>query len=148
MTENVHFQLRTFLAKTPEQSQDSVWLYYKLIGVQGAVTNPSNTDGTDYFLANLVTETNEILRSFSGSLDADEGTINPKNTNIRQATHAYTGGGCKGCHGNAQIGPNQEPGTPKLDPDSLIASDFSFITQQAPFGGIPDAINQPLAKEN
>ncbi len=144
VTDQVHFQLRTQLAMDQSGPQDSVWLHYKLIGVQGAATNPSNTDGTDYFLANLVTETNEILRSFSGTLDAENGTINPQNTNLRVGQTAYTGGGCKGCHGNAQVGPKQQPGAKPLNPMKKIASDFSFITQQAPFGGIPDAINQPL----
>ena len=126
--------------------KESVWLYYKLIGVQGSATDPSDTEGTDYFLANIVTETNEALRSFSGTLDAKTGVIDPQNTNIRKGPTAYTGGGCKGCHGNAQVGPIVEPGTPAPKSSTLIASDFSFITQGAPFGGMPDAINQPLLK--
>ena len=105
--------------------------------------NATDPSKTDYFLANIVTETNEALRSFSGTLDADNGTINPQNTNLRVGTTALTGGGCKGCHGNAQVGPLIEAGAPI--PDPLIASDFSFITQGAPFD-VPDAINQPLLK--
>jgi len=148
VTDEVHFQLRSLLAKDKAGPQDSVWLYYKLIGVQGAATNPTNTEGSDYFLANLVTETNEILRSFSGTLDAKNGTIDPKNPNIQVGHTSYTGGGCKGCHGNAQVGPIQQQGAAPLSADKKIASDFSFITQNAPFGGIPDAINQPLKADD
>ena len=144
VTDDVHFELRTQLAKDSAGPQDSVWLYYKLIGVQGAATNPGDTEATDYYLANLVTESNEILRSFSGTLDAEKGTIKPKNTNLRVGHMSYTGGGCKGCHGNAQVGPAQEAGAAPLSANDKIASDFSFITQMAPFGGIPDAVNQPL----
>ncbi len=146
VTAQVHLQLRQLLAANGQS--DSVWLYYKLIGVQGAATNPSNTEGTDYFLANIVTETNEILRSFSGTLDNTTGTINPQNTNLRKGHTAYTGGGCKGCHGNAQVGPLVQKGMPSPAQSTLIASDFSFITQNAPFDGVPDAINQPLLKSN
>lgn len=144
VTSQVHLQLRQLLAAN--QQSDSVWLYYKLIGVQGSATNPSDTGATDYFLANLVTETNEVLRSFSGTLDNNTGTINPQNTNLRKGHEAFVGGGCKGCHGNAQVGPLVEKGKPAPNPSTLIASDFSFITQNAPFDGVPDAINQPLLK--
>ncbi len=145
VTSQVHLQLRQLLADNG--LSDSVWLYYKLIGVQGAATDPSDTEGTDYFLANIVTETNEALRSFSGTLNNNTGTINPQNTNLRKGQTAFTGGGCKGCHGNAQVGPTVTAGSPTPDPSTLIASDFSFITQNAPFDGEPDAINQPLLKE-
>jgi hypothetical protein len=148
VTAEVHNQLREQLAMNSSGPQDSVWLYYKLIGVQGAATNPTNTEGTDYFLANLATETNEILRSFSGTLNAQKGTIDPQNTNLRVGHTAYTGGGCKGCHGNAQVGPIQQAGGAPLSASQKIASDFSFITQNAPFGGIPDAINQPLKADD
>ena len=107
--------------------------------------NATNPSKSDYFLANIVTETNEALRSFSGTLNTDNGTINPQNTNLRVGTTALTGGGCKGCHGNAQVGPLIEAGAPPPDASKLIASDFSFITQGAPFEGEPDAINQRRA---
>ena len=140
VTNTVHLNLRQLLADATPPVSDSVWLYYKLVGVQGTAVNATDPSKTDYFLANIVTETNEALRSFSGTLNTDNGTINPQNTNLRVGTTALTGGGCKGCHGNAQVGPTIEAGAP------FIASDFSFITQGAPFEGVPDAINQPILK--
>lgn len=116
---SVHEQIKTL-------SPNSVWQYYKLIGVQGKPQNNDNT--TDYFLANIVTETNETLRDFSGTLDNDNGTFNPMANNLFQGNKTFVQGGCKGCHGNAQD------------------ADFSFITKNAPFEGTPDVINQPLLK--
>ena len=113
----VHSQIK---AKAP----NSVWQYYQLIGVQG---RPENTGGSnDYLLSNIVTETNEVLRAFSGTLDQVHGTIDPTAVNLRQGNKQYVAGGCKGCHANAQV------------------TDFSFITKNSPFDGDPDAINQSL----
>lgn len=144
VNDQVHLQLRNLLATHDENPNDSVWLNYKLIGVQGEAADSSDTTNSDYFLANIVTETNEILRSFSGTLDKTNGTINPKVFNIHKGVKTYTGGGCKGCHGNAQVGP--APNT-VANKSSAIASDFSFITQDAPIK-TPDGINQPLFKED
>ena len=107
-------------------NSNSVWQYYKLIGVQGHPQNNANT--TDYFLANVVTETNQTLRDFSGTLDTLRGTFNPQAINLYQGKNKIVQGGCKGCHGNAQD------------------ADFSFITKDAPFDGKPDYVNQPLLK--
>jgi hypothetical protein len=123
----------------------SVWQYYKLIGVQGTASNFNQN--IDYYLANIATETNEALRSFAGTLDGTNGTTNPSQTNISKVddtgeTVTYIGGGCKGCHGNAQRGVPM-PGNP-----SVVGSfDFSFITANAPFDGVPDAVNQALLKK-
>ncbi|KGL63813.1 hypothetical protein [Polaribacter sp. Hel1_85] len=105
---------------------NSVWQYYKLIGVQGHPQNNANT--TDYFLSNIVTETNQTLRDFSGTLDNLRGTFNPQAINLYQGKKKIVQGGCKGCHGNAQD------------------ADFSFITKNAPIVDV-DFINQPLLKE-
>ena len=56
---------------------------------------------------------------------------------------AFIGGGCKGCHDNAQEGASPPAGVPGTGKGSF---DFSFITAQAPFEGTPDAVNQPLLK--
>lgn len=101
----------------------SVWQYYKLIGVQGHPQNNANT--SDYFLSNVMTETNQTLRNFSGTLNSN-GTFDPTKINLYQGEKVFVQGGCKGCHGNAQ------------------SADFSFITLNAPFEGEPDFINQPL----
>ncbi len=132
----VHAQI---IAANPE----SVWQYYKLIGVQGPAANFSNDN--DFFLANIVTETNEPLRSFSGSLDNGNGTINPQSINLHKGDETFIGGGCKGCHGNAQTG-IPRPGTDGQPPENVGSYDFSFITANAPFDGVPDAVNQPLLK--
>tara|TARA_R110001632_G_scaffold90844_1_gene194955 strand:+ start:4782 stop:6377 length:1596 start_codon:yes stop_codon:yes gene_type:complete len=118
---DVHKQIKTLNLK-------SVWQYYKLIGVQGHPQNNANT--TDYFLANIATETNQTLRDFSGTLDSNNGTFNPQAINLYQGKKKkIVQGGCKGCHGNAQD------------------ADFSFITKNAPITDV-DFINQPLLKKN
>lgn len=104
----------------------SVWQYYQLIGVQGHPQN--NANSSDYLLSNVMTETNQTLRNFSGTLNAN-GTFDPTKINLYQGDKVFVQGGCKGCHGNAQ------------------KADFSFITLNAPFEGQPDFINQPLLLE-
>ena len=112
---------------------NTIWQYYQLIGVQGAPS--SEQDNDNFFLANIVTETNEVLQKFSGTLN-NNGTKNPHNTNLRVGAHTSVTGGCKGCHGNAQD------------------ADFSFITKNGPFNqdnikySPPDVVNQPLLKDN
>jgi len=103
----------------------SVWKYYKLIGVQGLANGTQDT--TDFELANIVTETNEVLANFVGTLDGLNGVIgNPNGVNVRRGNQTFVQGGCLGCHGNSQ------------------KTDFSFITANAPFEGLPDVVNQPL----
>ncbi|MEP3890319.1 MAG: hypothetical protein ABJN69_07610 [Hellea sp.] len=144
VTDNVHFQLRKVLQANSKT--DSVWFNYQLIGVQGQATNSGfATSESEFALANIVTETNGVLQDFVGTLNAD-GTIDPHNSNIFKGSEKFIGGGCKGCHGNAQVGPHVEFGAAPPPASSLRASDFSFITQNAPFEGKPDAINQPLLK--
>lgn len=119
VTNEVHQQMRAMNSNT-------VWQFYRLVGVQGPASNDQDT--TDFFLSNLLVETNTVLSTFSGTLDTNTGTKDPRKSNIHQGTNKIIGGGCKGCHGNAQ------------------QSDFSFITQNAPFDGLPDVVNQPLRK--
>jgi len=119
VTDEVHRQIKAL-------DPNSVWQYYRLVGVQGPASNDQDT--TDFFLSNLVVETNTVLSTFSGTLDNRNGTKDPRKANIHKGQQLIIGGGCKGCHGNAQ------------------QSDFSFITQNAPFDGLPDVINQPLLK--
>jgi len=103
----------------------SVWQYYQLIGTQGPANG--NQDTTNFLLANIVTETNEVLSNFVGTLDAVNGTIlNSNGVNVHKGRKSFVQGGCKGCHGNSQ------------------KTDFSFITANGPFKGEPDVVNQPL----
>ena len=140
INDEVHRQIQDLLKAN--HLDESVWLYYKLVGIQGHAVDAGIDE--NFFLANIVTETNEVLRSFSGTLNTDTGTINPTQLNIHKGLTSYVGGGCKGCHGNAQVGP--DPASTN-DPLQKISSDFSFITQGAPIT-TPDAINQPLLKKN
>lgn len=119
VTNEVHNQMRAMNSNTP-------WQFYRLVGVQGPASNDQDT--TDFFLSNLLVETNTVLSTFSGTLDTNNGTKDPRKSNIHQGSNLIIGGGCKGCHGNAQ------------------QSDFSFITQNAPFDGVPDVVNQALRK--
>jgi len=143
VNDQAHLQVRQQLASLG--LTDSTWLYYKLVGVQGSPAYPQNTSEVDYFLANITTETNEVLRSFSGILNNATGTIDPQVINLFHGSDSFVMGGCKGCHGNAQVGPAQLSGEAPADQTTLKASDFSFITQNAPITE-PDAINQPLIK--
>jgi len=99
-----------------------------LIGTQGPASN--NQDTTNYLLANIVTETNEVLANFVGTLDKTNGVIaNPNGINVHKGNNSFVMGGCKGCHGNSQ------------------KSDFSFITADGPFDEV-DVVNQPLLIQN
>jgi hypothetical protein len=85
----------------------TVWQYYKLIGVQATPVNgpPSRTalpdDVSYYYLANIVVETNQTLQNFAGSLPLI--TATPfLNLYLNGATGSpFQMGGCQGCHGAA-----------------------------------------------
>jgi hypothetical protein len=85
----------------------TVWQYYKLIGVQATPVNgpPSKTAPPDdlsyYYLANIVVETNQTLQNFAGSLPLI--TATPfLNLYLNGATgNPFQMGGCQGCHGAA-----------------------------------------------
>jgi hypothetical protein len=85
----------------------TVWQYYKLIGVQATPVNgpPSRTAPSDdvsyYYLANIVVETNQTLQNFEGSLPLI--TATPfLNVYLNGATGSpFQMGGCQGCHGAA-----------------------------------------------
>ncbi|HVI49032.1 MAG TPA: hypothetical protein VM802_29470 [Chitinophaga sp.] len=103
-TDYVHGQLK---GKNP----NSVWLNYRLVGVQG---NPSdNSSAFSFYLANYVIESDPPLANFRGS-----GIDSPYNggVNLIYKGKRLSQGGCQGCHGVAQRG----------------GSDFSFLM------GIPD----------
>jgi hypothetical protein len=92
-----------FKAKDP----NTVWQYYKLIGVQGNPVNgppPAGTPIDDlsyYYLANIVVETNQTLQNFTGALDSSTGgTMSFKNIYLKGAAGSpFQMGGCQGCHG-------------------------------------------------
>jgi hypothetical protein len=83
--------------KIREKNPKSVWLNYRLVGVQGNPTNNSNSFG--YFLANYVVESDPTLQDFHGS---GIGKPHDHQSNIYYKGEAITMGGCQGCHGVAQ----------------------------------------------
>ncbi len=90
---------------------NSIWLNYRLVGVQGHPTNDPTS--FSYFLANYVIESDSTLADFHGS---GIGTPHDGGVNLLSDGAFFTMGGCKGCHGVAQI----KSGT-----------DFSFLLDQA-----------------
>ncbi|WP_160717726.1 hypothetical protein [Chitinophaga solisilvae] len=77
---------------------NSIWQYYRLVGVQGNPTNDSTS--FSYFLANYVIESDPTLADFHGS-----SINNPFNYGVNnvQRGRGYRMGGCQGCHGVTQV---------------------------------------------
>jgi hypothetical protein len=92
-----------FKAKDP----DTVWQYYKLIGVQGMPVNgppPDPTASVDdfsyYYLANIVVETNQTLQNFFGQVNSQGVTTKFNNVYLKgKPGSPFQMGGCQGCHG-------------------------------------------------
>ena len=80
---------------------NTIWQYYKLIGVQATPVNgpPAANAPTDdlsyYYLANIVVETNQALQNFTGDGFGDAFQ------NVFLKGTSYQMGGCQGCHGFA-----------------------------------------------
>lgn len=91
-TNFVHRRLRSM-------NPNSIWLNYRLIGVQGTPSMDS-VNTFNYFLANYVVESDPTLSDFHGS-----GIGHPHNglPNTLYRGTKLTMGGCQGCHGVAQI---------------------------------------------
>lgn len=77
---------------------NSVWLNYRLTGVQGTPTGNTNT--SNYFLANYVVESDDTLANFHGS---SIGTPFDNGANTLLTGQLLTAGGCQGCHGVTQL---------------------------------------------
>jgi hypothetical protein len=93
--------------KLKSMNPNSIWLNYRLIGVQAKPTMDSTS--FNYFLANYVVESDPTLNDFHGS-----GIGHPNNglaNNLYRGTK-LTMGGCQGCHGVAQL---------------TLGTDFSFL---------------------
>ncbi|MFL0805139.1 MAG: hypothetical protein K6L81_15610 [Agarilytica sp.] len=115
VTQNVHKQLGAL-------NKQSVWLNYRLIGVQANITEswgakPSgkSLQGPNHFMANHVIESDAFLGNFFGpgfgSNPFPSGS-NGNGDNIALNGNTYNMGGCKGCHGVAQ---------------TSFGTDFSFL---------------------
>ena len=87
------------------QAPNTVWQYYKLVGVQampmdGPPPSQASSDTNSYYyLANIVVETNQTLQNFFGQ--APTGVTEAlKNVYLNgTAGSPFQMGGCQGCHG-------------------------------------------------
>ncbi len=113
----------TALAK---QNPDSIWLNYRLIGVQANITEswaetPSADAGPNHFMANHVIESDAFLGNFFGQ--GFGGNPFGNGDNLLYNGNTYDMGGCKGCHGVAQ---------------TSFGTDFSFLLD---FGANKPVVN-------
>jgi hypothetical protein len=119
VTETVHGQLSKL-------NPNSIWLNYRLMGVQANITEkwaavPSEGAGPNHFMANHVVESDGFLGNFfgpgfggnpfpTGPKDPKTGKQNGNNVLYQRVPKNM--GGCKGCHGVAQ---------------TSFGTDFSFL---------------------
>ncbi len=104
---------------------NSIWLNYRMVGVQGKAT--SDSSAFNFFLANYVIESDSTLADFHG-----RGISHPHDygSNILLDGKRYSMGGCKGCHGVAQLTLGTDlsflldtVGKPIFKPDVLQSAD-------------------------
>ncbi len=118
VTAKVHKKLRGM-------NKDSVWLNYRLIGVQAnitegwsaapqAATKTSTAKGPNHFMANFVIESDAFLGNFFGPGFGTNPFPSGKGNgdNVVYGGESFNMGGCKGCHGVAQ---------------TAFGTDFSFL---------------------
>ncbi len=98
---SVHAQMKAL-------NPNTIWQNYQLVGVQGAPSDDSTS--FSYFLANYVIESDPTLADFHGSSIGDP--FNGKPNLLASGKRLFNMGGCKGCHGVAQI---------------TLGTDFSFL---------------------
>lgn len=123
---SVHQQMR---ARNPS----TIWQNYRLVGVQGTPSNDSTS--FSYFLANYVIESDPGLADFHGS---GIGTPYDGQSNLLAGGKTFFNmGGCKGCHGVAQI----KNGT---DFSFLLDSIGKPVPEPDPLGRLP--VTVPSAK--
>jgi hypothetical protein len=126
------------------------WLHYKLINVQyypydkvittvtpnGSLYDSQppytarNPARSNYYMANIVVETNRALQLFSGglspSISTDWNEDGSQHKNTYYGGHFYNAGGCLGCHGSQGQNPGRPPS--KDEPYQMLqAGDFSVI---------------------
>ncbi|HWZ44525.1 MAG TPA: hypothetical protein VNW97_13705 [Candidatus Saccharimonadales bacterium] len=130
----VNNQALAAMKQTPGFSQNFVWQYYTLAGIQAVPT--SNESSPDFYLANIVVESSQPgIQLFRGFPPIANGVL----TNIRNQVNvvdSYTSppgmtssGGCQGCHGIAQ---------------TQNGFDFSFLFFGSAGGGFnPDVVGLP-----
>ena len=142
-----HSAIKTYLQQNSIES--APWLYYKLINVQyypydknimtpapnGSLYDAQppytakNPARSNFYMANIVVETNRALQLFSGglspSISTDWNEDRSEHKNTYYGGNFYSAGGCLGCHGSQ----GQIPGRPAsaYESNSLSAGDFSVI---------------------
>jgi hypothetical protein len=154
---NVNVEVQKAMASTPEL-KDSVWQYYRLVGIQvlptnedSSITAPPNPLTQDYYLANIVIESSQPgIQLFKGGVQ-DPDPTNQDFTLLSQrglasilgvkdlpaSANTLVMGGCMGCHGNAQY---------PRDADGKGPSIFSFLISQDTMTGAgfsADERNEP-----
>ena len=132
-----HTAISTYLEDNSLTS--APWLFYKLVNVQyfpyDKIPDPNIPNGSlytaeppytatnpapsDYYLANILVETNRTLQLFSGTLTpnitTDWNVDGTPHKNSYYGGHFYNTGGCMGCHGSQGQNPH------------ALAGDFSVI---------------------
>jgi hypothetical protein len=115
VTKTVHNELSKL-------NPNSIWLNYRLIGVQANITEkwaatPSEGAGPNHFMANHIIESDAFVGNFFGPgfgknpfQNGDNILYQGKTSNMPGKT--FNMGGCKGCHGVAQ---------------TYFGTDFSFL---------------------
>jgi hypothetical protein len=157
---NVNMEVQNVMASRSEL-KDSVWQYYRLVGIQvlptnedSSITAPPNPLTQDYYLANIVIESSQPgIQLFKGGVQ-DPDPTNEDFTLLSQRglasilgvkdlpanTDTQVMGGCMGCHGNAQY---------PRDADGKGPSIFSFLINQDTMTGkgfSADERNEPPAE--
>lgn len=143
----VNTEVQQAMAGTPA-FKDSVWRYYRLVGLQVLPTNedssvtPAKPDPLtqDYYLANIVIESSQPgIQLFKGGVkdpnpDKGEFTLLAKRglpsildvKGLPPNSDQLVMGGCMGCHGNAQYPRNDKGSGPSI---------FSFLINKETMGG-------------
>jgi hypothetical protein len=147
-TKAAHTAIAAYLQQNKIAS--APWLYYKLVNVQyypydkiittvtpnGSLYDSQppytakNPARSNFYMANIVVETNRALQLFSGglspSISTDWNEDGTQHKNTYYGGHFYNAGGCLGCHGSQ----GQIPGRPpsQYEPNQMQqAGDFSVI---------------------
>jgi hypothetical protein len=127
---------KTVHNKLSKLNPNSIWLNYRLMGVQANITEkwaptPSEGAGPNHFMANQIVESDAFAGNFFGpGFGTNPFPTGPKGPqgnqngdNILYQGKTFNMGGCKGCHGVAQ---------------TAFGTDFSFLLD---FGNNKPVIN-------
>jgi len=144
---DVNNEVQTAMANTPA-FKDSVWRYYRLVGLQVLPTNedssvtPAKPDPLtqDFYLANIVIESGQPgIQLFKGGVKDPDPEKNQFTLLAKRGLPSILGvkklppnsdqlvmGGCMGCHGNAQYPRDKNGQGPSI---------FSFLINSSTMGG-------------